>query len=137
VPVDLHVHAARPLDDGVPADRVWEGGDQHIRAAALRGGDGDIHIGDEIAVALGAERIGDWGEEAEKRDGAGRCLQKLRGGAARRGGDVGDDLFCAVAAECGEEAADESGDFRWRDVDMRGVVLRGDGDGWGVGVGKR
>ncbi len=131
VPVELHVDAAGPLDHGVAADRIGKCADDDIGARRARGLQRHVEIGDQITGALGAERIRDRCLEAEQRHSADGGLQQLRGGAARRRRHGGDHLRGALAAEGGEEARDETVDVLRRDIDVGGVVLRGDRDCWG------
>ncbi len=57
VPIQLHVDAARPLDHRIPPDRIGKRRDQNVRAGRLGQLDRGVHVGHEIAGALGAEGI--------------------------------------------------------------------------------
>jgi len=124
VPVDLRVHAARPLDDRVPADWVGEWLDQNVRTRGARGFDREVHVGDEVAGPLGAEGKGNRRLEAEERHGPDGGLQKLRGRATRRRRYRNHDLLGALTAKGREEARDETIDVGGCDVHVGRVVLR-------------
>src|SRR5882757_3498762 len=124
VPVDLRVHAARPLNDRVTADWVGEWLDKNIRTCGACGFDRNVHVGDEEAGPLGAEGKGNRSLEAEERDGTNGGLQELRGRAARHRRYRGDHLLGALATKGREEARDETVDVCGCDVHMGRVVLR-------------
>ena len=52
MPVELHFHTAVPLNDGVPANRVLKGFNNHLRTTLPGSLDGIVHIGDQITSAL-------------------------------------------------------------------------------------
>ena len=107
MPIELHVHPARPLDDGVPTDGIGKGRHHDVRPRRLGECDRFVEVGDEIAGPLGAEGIGNRRLEAEQRDRPDRGLKQLRGRAARRWGHGGDDLLGALTSEGREKAFDE------------------------------
>src|SRR6202166_4430631 len=57
VPVQLCVHATRPLNDCVSTNRIVEGSDEDVRARGLGSTDRLVHISDQIACALHPEWI--------------------------------------------------------------------------------
>ncbi len=120
--------ASRPIGSG-------NGATITSAAGGARRLEGDIHVGDEIAGALGAERIWHGRLEAEQRHRADGRLQKLRGRAARCRRHGGDDLFGALAAEGGKEAGNETIDIVRSDIDVGGIVLRSNRNGRGQGCG--
>ena len=131
MPVQLHVHPARPLDDGVAADRIRKRGDDDLGMVGPGGADRRVHIGDEIAGPLGAERVRDRRLEAEDRQRAGRRQHQLGHGLARRRSNGENALLGRRAAERGRQAGDEPVEILRRYIDTRRVVLRGDGDARG------
>ncbi|QHP68176.1 hypothetical protein EI171_13490 [Bradyrhizobium sp. LCT2] len=128
MPVELEVDAAGPLDHGIAPDGIREGGDDHVSPRSAGRLDRLVHVADEVAVTFGPERIRDGRLEAEQRDGADRRLQQLRRGAARRGRYGCHHLLGALAAKRGQKTGYELVHVLRRDVDVRCVVLRGNGN---------
>src|SRR3984957_557284 len=83
VPVQLHVHATRPLNDCVSANRIVEGSDEDIRARGLGSTDRLVHISDQIACALQPKWIRNRRLESEYGYGACRSHDQLGHGGAR------------------------------------------------------
>ena len=129
VPVELHVDAARPLDDGVAADRVVERGNGDVGATRARCADGGIHIRHEVARSLESERIWNRCLEAEHRQRADRCEDELVHRAARRRRHREDTLLGRGSTERRQKARDESIEVFRGDVDVGRVVLRSYGHG--------
>ena len=124
MPVELHVHAARPLDHRVSPDRVRERRDLHIGAGLPRRRHRLVHVTDQVAAALGAERVGDPGGEPEQRHATDRRVDQLgRGGRGRRRHRE-HDLLRALAAERCDEALDEAVNVGGSHVDVGRVILR-------------
>src|SRR5882757_9137562 len=69
MPIELHVHATCPLDHGVAANRIGEWSHQHVCAVRLGRFDCGVHIGHQVARALGPKGIRNRGLEAEYRQG--------------------------------------------------------------------
>ncbi|MGC2660982.1 MAG: hypothetical protein WA324_23760 [Bryobacteraceae bacterium] len=67
VPIQLHVHATGPLDDGIATYGIVERVDEYVGAGDARSLRRCIQIGDKVTGTLAAERIGDWRFEAEHR----------------------------------------------------------------------
>src|ERR1700739_502451 len=126
MPIQLRVHAAWPLNDRVPANRIIEGSDQDIRARGPGGADRFVHIRDQIAGALQSEWIRNRRLEPEYRDGAGRSHDQLRHGAAGCRSYGENALLGCFATECGNQAGDKTVKVLWSNVDMRRVVLLSD-----------
>src|SRR6516225_7890920 len=57
VPIELHVDAARPLNDGITADRVGKCRDRQSGAVGAGGLNGRVYVSYEIAGALRTEGI--------------------------------------------------------------------------------
>lgn len=125
----LRFHPAGPFDDCITANRILERIDQHICAARACSKDGRIHIGHEIAGALGAKRIGNRRFVTEDRERAMRRQHQLRQGAARRRGDGENSAFRRASTEGGDDARDEAIKIGWGDINMRRIVLGRNGDG--------
>src|ERR1700743_695079 len=128
MPVQLHFHAARPLHDGVHTNRILEWLDEDAGARCARRTDRLVHVSNEISGPLETKWIGDRGAVRERREGSDRTYDVLKLSAAWSGRHGGDDRFTGVAAEGGEERGDESVKTGWRDIHVRGIVLRPDGD---------
>src|SRR6266702_44165 len=126
MPVELRVHATRPLNDCVPANRIVEGSDQDIRARGLGGADRLVHISDQIACALQPEWIRNRRLESEYRYGAYRSHDQLRHGATGCRSYGENALLGCCATKCGNQARDKTAKVLWSNIDMRRVVLRAD-----------
>jgi hypothetical protein len=59
MPVELHIHAAGPLDYYIPPDRIVKWAHKHICVISSGGSDRRIHVGYQITRPLRSERI--WG----------------------------------------------------------------------------
>ena len=55
MPVELHVHTAGPLDYGIFANSVVEGGNDESGAIGAGSTHCEIHVRHQVADALGAE----------------------------------------------------------------------------------
>src|ERR1700752_39684 len=126
MPVQLRVHAARPLNDCVPPDWMVEGSDYDVRARCLSGADRAVHISDPIACALEPEWIRDWGLETKDGYGADRSQHQLGHGAAWRRGYCEDALLGRCAPKCSDQACNEAVEILRRHVDVSRVVLGSD-----------
>ncbi|VVO42633.1 hypothetical protein PS708_06023 [Pseudomonas fluorescens] len=124
VPVELHVHAAWPLHHRVTPDRIREVADDHRRTVFPGRLECQVHVLDQVTVALLAERVRDRRSETKQRHRARRGLQQLRGGAARHRQYIYYHLGGAFAAEGGQETLGKTVDIGRRYVNMAGVVLR-------------
>src|SRR5882672_10139625 len=67
VPIQLRVHATRPLNDCILTDRIIEGGDQDVCTSCRGSADRLVHVRDQIACTLQAEWIWDRRLEPENR----------------------------------------------------------------------
>ena len=67
MPIELHIHAAGPLNHGVLADGIIEWRHEDIGAVGLSCMDGGVEVGDQIARALGSERVRNRRLESENR----------------------------------------------------------------------
>src|ERR1700758_5669584 len=83
VPIELRVHAARPLDNGISSDWVIEWSHKNVGACRTSGLDCRIEIGHEVTRSLRAEWIGNRRLETKHRHGSHRCQDQLRHRAAR------------------------------------------------------
>src|ERR1700758_4954228 len=57
VPIELHIHAAGPLDYSVLPNRVIEGTHKNIRAVSLRGPNCGIQVGYQVTRPFESERV--------------------------------------------------------------------------------
>ena len=128
VPIQLRIHAARPLDNRVPSDGIGKRGHEHVGAGFAGSLDRDIHILYEITGPFGAEWKGDWGLEPEEGDSANRSLDQLRGRAAGRRRDSDDYPLCAHPTKRSEEARYELVDILRINIYVGAVVLGPDGN---------
>ncbi len=120
---NLRVHAARPLNDGVPADRILEWGDEDVGSCRLRRADRFVQVRNQISCTLHTKRIRDRRREAEHRQRADWREDQLHPGAARRRCDRG-DAPCAVAPpKVAITLRDETVEILRGHVDVRGVGI--------------
>jgi hypothetical protein len=56
MPIQLHLDAAGPLDDGIDSDRVLERFDNHFGSGGTSGPDRAVHIRNQISGAFLSER---------------------------------------------------------------------------------
>src|SRR5215469_3888015 len=65
MPIELHIHAARPLNNGISSYRIVERSDENVGPCAMGSADGSVEIRHQITSPLNAERIGHRCLEAE------------------------------------------------------------------------
>src|SRR6266478_109487 len=123
VPVQLCVHATRPLNDCVSANRIVESSNEHVCASRFGGTDRFIHVSDQIACALQPEWIWHRRLEPENRQCSYGGQHQLNPGAAGCRSYGEHALLRSLATECLQDAGNESIEIRDRNVDMRRVVL--------------
>ncbi len=128
MPIELHLHAAGPLDYGVHSDGVLERLDDDGRARRASGPDGLIHVSYKISGALLAERERHRRLECENGERSDGSPYVLEFGTARLRQNIGHRLVGGVAAKGGDEAGDERVQISRSDVHVRRIVLRSDGD---------
>jgi nitrite reductase/ring-hydroxylating ferredoxin subunit len=59
MPVQLHIHTARPLNNDIPPDRIVKWTDEHVRAIRASCPHRSVQVGHQIACAFHAEWIRD------------------------------------------------------------------------------
>src|SRR6266404_9299948 len=140
MPVQLRVHATRPLNDCILTDRIIEGGDQDVCTSCRGSADRFVHVFDQIACTLRAEWIRDRRLEAENGYRAHGCKDQLRYSAALGWSYCEDSLLGRCAAKCRNQTRDEAIKIFRSHVDMCCVVLRPDSharsSGWLRSLGK-
>src|ERR1700722_19143909 len=107
MPVQLHLHAAGPLDDGIYTNGILERLDQDAGAGCARRGESLIHVGNEVSGPLEAKWIRDRSRIRECGDNPNGAYDglKLSAACSRRHGR--DDRFTGMTAEGGNKAGDE------------------------------
>src|SRR5262249_18820420 len=108
MPVQLRIHATRPLNDCVSSNWIVEGSDQDVCAGGLGGADRVIQVTDQIARTLGPEWIRNRRLESEHRQASCGRQNQLRHGAAWSWRYSEDSLLCRCASECGNKAPDKT-----------------------------
>src|SRR5271155_2568680 len=103
VPIELHLHAARPLYDRVDSDWVFEGLDDDLCSGRASFLDRLIHVGDQESGALLAEREGDRRLVGEDRKPPYRSQHNLKLGTAGSWRDTGDHSLGGLTPEGGDE----------------------------------
>ena len=126
VPIELHIHAAGPLDYGVLADRIVERAHENIRAVGLRGPNRGIQVGHEITRPFGSERVRHRCFESEDRESSDGRQHQLRHRLARSRSYREDALLGCGPAERGHEAGHEVVEVFRLDIHVSRVVLRAD-----------
>src|ERR1700760_4871467 len=124
VPLELRVHAARPLDNGISSNWVIEWSHKNVGACRASGLDCRIEIGHEVTRSLCAKRIRNRRLETENRQGSYGSQHQLGHGAARSWRHGEDALFGCGPAEGCYKAGDKAVEVLGRDVDVRRNVLR-------------
>src|SRR6202044_3281837 len=82
MPIELRVHAARPLDNGISSDWVIEWSHKNIGACRTSGLDRRIEISHKVTRSLCAKRIRNRRLEPENRQGSYGSQHQLGHGAA-------------------------------------------------------
>ncbi|MEJ0045641.1 MAG: hypothetical protein WDN04_05525 [Rhodospirillales bacterium] len=123
MPVQLHVDTAGPLNHRIAADRIGKRRNHHAGAGGLRRADRGVHVGDQIAVALRAERIGHGRRETEQRNRAGRRLQQLDVVLLGVGVTVATTCLVLCPPKVASKLAAKPVYVLRRNVDMCGAVL--------------
>src|SRR6201993_1733322 len=124
VPIELRVHAARPLDNGISSDWVIEWSHKNVGACRASGLYRRIKIGYEVTRSLHAKRIRNRRLEPENRQRSYGSQHQLGHGAARSWRHGEDALFGCGSAERCYKAGDEAVEVLGRDVDVSRIVLR-------------
>ena len=124
VPIELRVHAARPLDNGISSDRVIEWSHKNVGAGRASGLDRRIEISHEVTRSLCAKRIRNRRLEPENRQGSYWSQHQLGHGAARSWRHGEDALLGRGPAEGCYKAGDEAVEVLGRHVDVGRIVLR-------------
>src|SRR5271167_3869949 len=133
MPIELHIHAARPLDDDVSSERIIERSDQNIGPCRTGGVDGRVHVCHQITCALQPKRIWDGRLEAEYGHATYWCEDQLRHRAALGRSYCKDSLLGRCAAKCRKQTRDEAIEIFRSHVDMCRVVLRPYSHAYGFG----
>ena len=134
MPIELHIHAAGPLDYGVLADRIVERSDENIRTVGLRRPNRRIQVGHKITRSFDSERVRHGCFESEDRDSSDGRQHKLRHRLARCRSYREDALLGCGPAERRHEARNEFVEVFRLDIHVSRVVLRADSK---VGIRRR
>src|SRR5882757_9483657 len=124
VPIELRVHATRPLDNGISSDWVIEWSHKNVGACRTSGLDRRIEIGHEVTRSLCAKGIRNRRLEPENRHTSRRCQDQLRHRAARSWRHGKDALLRGRAPKGRKKTGHEAIEILWRDIDVSCIVLR-------------
>ena len=108
MPVELCVDSAGPLDDRVAPNRIVERGHEDIGAGRAGGTNRRVHVGHQVSSPLRAEWVGYRCLESENGHGPDWREHQLRHRTARSGRHSEDALLRGGAAKRGQEAGDEA-----------------------------